>query len=100
MEEEKPNVYTGEPVSTPVSEMQMISCWIPRDWNMQRKKARLKWDQVIRQGLESRNVDVALNIMRGQIDQLQKDYQLLDADYSIRGRKIQKYFQKYGALEE
>lgn len=77
--------------------MQMISCWIPKEWNKKRKLAFMSWQAVIKKGLESNNNDMAIALMKSQIEQLQQDYELLDADYRIRGQKLQKYVAKYGS---
>jgi|WetSurMetagenome_2_1015567.scaffolds.fasta_scaffold254861_2 hypothetical protein len=77
-----------------------ISCDVTIEQYNKKKEKNLKWNNIIADGLSISMYREEVFSLRHSVDDLTKELNLLKADHIIRGKKLQKYIEKYGLDED
>lgn len=87
-------IYTG------CVKMVLISVNVTPEMYEYKKKKSLNWKGLILEGLESTEIRTKLATLQNEYDSLVKDYEKLDLEQKLRGKKLAKYVEKYGIDED
>lgn len=80
--------------------MALISVNVTPDMVDYKRKNELKWANLILEGMNSHNAAVQNEVIREKMQEIQKKFDVLQADFNIRGKKLARYIEKYGMDED
>ena len=80
--------------------MVLISVNVDAETYEFKQKKALNWRGLILEGIESSKTKAEMYAFKDRCEQLEKDFQKLDAEQKLRGKKLAAYIEKYGIDEE